>query len=244
MIDTTPPKVTCVSTSPSHGEVETGQFVTLTLAMSQAVTVSGSPSLLLNDGGAATFDAAHSTSTSLAFDYTAASAQFASALEIVGVAYSATSSIADSAGNAALLSQAAQPLALSVNTAGRHAGASASGTDVIAAGGATELFCGSSESVQFASPTSGLLTLDNAESYGGDIVGLGGGNGIDLADVAFTGHTLLQYQASRGGGGVLTVSDGWWDVARLTLTGDYAANSFKAVSDGHGGTLIHATPVV
>ncbi len=87
--------------------------------------------------------------------------------------------------------------------------------------------------------------LDTAGGYGGDIMGLGGGNAIDLANLAFDPHLLLHYSASRGAaGGVLTVSDGGWDFARLTLTGDYAANSFTAIGDGHAGTQIHATPVV
>jgi hypothetical protein len=67
--------VTGVTASPGTGEVNAGQKVTLTLALSIGVTVNtaaGSPTLSLNDGGRAIYDAnASNPSTgTLAFDYT------------------------------------------------------------------------------------------------------------------------------------------------------------------------------
>jgi hypothetical protein len=59
-----------------NGHLNAGKTVALTVSTSEAVTVAGGvPTLTLNDGGTATFDAAHSTSTALLFTYTTATGQ-------------------------------------------------------------------------------------------------------------------------------------------------------------------------
>jgi hypothetical protein len=68
------PAITGVFANPSGGDLNTGKLVEITLTTSGSVTVGGSPVLALNDGGTATYNAAKSTSTSLAFDYTVGSA--------------------------------------------------------------------------------------------------------------------------------------------------------------------------
>ena len=60
-IDTTAPTVTNVVSSVTTGEVTTGHAIRITLDTSEAVNVSGAPVLLLNDGGTASYDVAHST---------------------------------------------------------------------------------------------------------------------------------------------------------------------------------------
>jgi hypothetical protein len=78
--------VQSVTASPSTGDVTTGVSLTLTVNMTAAVTVSGgTPSLTLNDGGSAIYNAAQSTATALAFDYTAQSGQSTSALGVTGI---------------------------------------------------------------------------------------------------------------------------------------------------------------
>ena len=52
-----------------------GEAIPITLILKEAVTVSGTPTLTLNDGGTTGHDAAHSSATSLVFDYTVASGQ-------------------------------------------------------------------------------------------------------------------------------------------------------------------------
>ncbi|MCJ2131308.1 beta strand repeat-containing protein [Methylobacterium sp. E-045] len=75
-----------VSASPAGGVIKAGQTVSIALATSAAVTVSGdAPVLHLGDGGTATYDAAHSTGTSLVFTYTATAGENAAALTITGV---------------------------------------------------------------------------------------------------------------------------------------------------------------
>jgi VCBS repeat-containing protein len=85
-IDTTLPVVTQVAATPGTGVEVAGNVIALTLTMNEAVTVSGgTPSLSLNDGGTATYDAAHSTSTLLTFDYTVANGQYTNALGVTAV---------------------------------------------------------------------------------------------------------------------------------------------------------------
>ncbi len=99
-----PATVTAVSASPSGGIELVGQTMTLTVTMSKAVSVSGgAPTLILNDGGTATYSAAETAAlndpTKLVFSYTVASSDLnVSALAIVnGNPNGAT--VVDSSGN-------------------------------------------------------------------------------------------------------------------------------------------------
>ena len=51
------------------GDYDTGQVLTLTLNMSEAATVTGTPTLTLNDGGTASYVSGSGSST-LVFSYT------------------------------------------------------------------------------------------------------------------------------------------------------------------------------
>ena len=115
-IDTTAPTVTNVVASPSSGEVTTGHAVRITLNTSEAVTLSGAPLLLLNDGGTASYDVAQSTSKAMAFNYTVASGQVTTDLRVSGIQLPSTSSIEDLAGNNANLAGAGADLRLRINT--------------------------------------------------------------------------------------------------------------------------------
>jgi hypothetical protein len=104
-IDTTTPTVSSLIESPSTGDLNAGNVVTLTLTMSEAVNVNitgGPPTLMLNDGGTATYTGG-SGSTALTFSYTVAAGQNTSALAATAVNLNAAT-ITDGAGNAANLS--------------------------------------------------------------------------------------------------------------------------------------------
>ncbi len=92
-IDTTPPIIASV-TAPA-GDYQAGQSLTLTLNMTEAVNVTGTPTLTLNDGGTASYVSGTGTNT-LAFSYTVGTGQNTGALSITGV----TGTITDLAGNA------------------------------------------------------------------------------------------------------------------------------------------------
>ena len=109
-IDTMTPTVSSVSTSPARGDVEAGSTVTITLTMSEVVNVTGNPVLSLNDGGTATYMAGSGTNT-LTFSYTVAQGQNTAALQLTGGV--SGGSIADAAGNAAVI--AATSLGLQIN---------------------------------------------------------------------------------------------------------------------------------
>ena len=67
---------------------------------------------------------------------------------------------------------------------------------------------------------------------------LGGHNQIDLVDVGSGANATLGYAANGGNtGGPLTAGDGN-HTASIALFGQYAAASFVAAGDGHGGTVI------
>lgn len=109
-IDTAAPSVTSIGTSGTsitagNGTVGAGAIVTFTVAMSEAVAITGSPSLALNDGGTATYTSG-SGSASLTFSHVVQAGQSAADLTVTGMALNG-GTIGDAAGNAANLAGAA-----------------------------------------------------------------------------------------------------------------------------------------
>jgi beta-glucanase (GH16 family) len=105
-IDPVLPAVTQATASPATGVAQVGDTVTLTLAFNEAVTVSGTPTLSLNDGDVATFVGGSGTNA-LTFRTTVASTDTStSALAITGVNLPSGASIKDAGGVAANLSAA------------------------------------------------------------------------------------------------------------------------------------------
>jgi beta-glucanase (GH16 family) len=100
------PAVTTVSASPATGIEHVGDTVTLTLGFNEAVTVTGTPTLSLNDGDTATYIGGSGTN-SLVFRTTVASTDTStSALGITGVNLPSGASIKDASGVVADLSGA------------------------------------------------------------------------------------------------------------------------------------------
>ena len=101
---TAPPTVSSLVESPSSGDLDAGKTVTLTLNMSEAVTVTGgTPTLTLNDGATATYTGGSGTSA-LTFSYTVAAGQNTSDLTATAVNLN-SATITDGAG------QCCQPVA-------------------------------------------------------------------------------------------------------------------------------------
>ena len=92
-IDTTTPSVSSVAAT--AGDYDAGKALTLTLNMSEAVNVTGTPTLTLNDGGTASYTGGTGTSA-LTFSYTVGAGQNTAGLAVTGI----TGTIADLAGNA------------------------------------------------------------------------------------------------------------------------------------------------
>ena len=111
-IDTTAPTVTSVVASPGIGTQFPGDPITITVKLSEAVTVTGgAPLLLLNDGGTATYASGSGTNT-LTFKYTVgANDKDVSTLGILAVKLSPGVTIKDGPGNAANMAGAVHSFA-------------------------------------------------------------------------------------------------------------------------------------
>ena len=93
--------VSAVGISGGSGLLTAGQMAVFTLVLSEAVMISGgTPVLTLNDGGTAVYDAAHSSSTSLVFDYNVAAGQHTGALSVTAISLNGAT-VTEIAGNAA-----------------------------------------------------------------------------------------------------------------------------------------------
>ena len=91
--------------SARSGDLNAGKVVTLTLNLSEAVTVAGgTPTLTLNDGGTATYIGGSGTNA-LTFSYTVAAGQNTPDLMTTAVNLN-SATVKDGAGNAANLSLA------------------------------------------------------------------------------------------------------------------------------------------
>jgi hypothetical protein len=114
-VDTVAPAVSSVAASGSRitngtGDLNVGHVVTLTVNLSEAVTVTGgTPTLTLNDGGAAIYTGG-SGSNALTFSYTVAAGQNTSHLAVTAVNLN-SATVTDAAGNAAVLTAAVTTLA-------------------------------------------------------------------------------------------------------------------------------------
>ncbi|MGY3549627.1 hypothetical protein [Bradyrhizobium sp. USDA 4469] len=98
------PAVTQATASPATGIEQAGNTITLSLGFNEAVSVTGTPTLSLNDGNTATYVGGSGTST-LTFKTTVAATDTnTSALAITGVNLPSGASIKDASGVAASLS--------------------------------------------------------------------------------------------------------------------------------------------
>ncbi|MGY4256097.1 hypothetical protein ACVI1L_003165 [Bradyrhizobium sp. USDA 4516] len=107
-LDTTAPHLAGITATPSGGVAAPGSLVQLTVGFNEAVHVNGgTPSLTLNDGGTAIYDAAATAllgdSSKLVFDHIVSSTDRAGSLAVTSFAANGAD-VVDLAGNAASLS--------------------------------------------------------------------------------------------------------------------------------------------
>jgi len=223
-IDTTAPTVVSVSGSPSSGDVLTGQTEAITLKLSEAARVTGSPGLVLSDGGLATY-ASGSGTNALVFNYRVLAGDQSSDLEIVGSSFGAGSGIADLAGNPLLLPRAPLDLGVGVNNF------------VTLSGNQTYQIAGpSNKDVVFAPGASADLILTDSLGYTGHLSGLGTADTLDLADLSYGPSTKATY-AGTSVSGVLSVTDGTHQAA-ISLLGNFLNSTFTLSNDGYGGVNV------
>ena len=216
-IDTTAPTVASVAASGTgitagSGDLGAGSVVTLTVNLSEAVTVAGgTPTLTLNDGGTATYTGGSGTNA-LTFSYTVGAGQNTADLAVTAVNLNGAT-VKDGAGNAANLTGAVTNPSGTLQidtTAPTVASVVASGTGITAgsgnlgAGSVVTLTVNLSEAVTVAGGTP-TLTLND----GGTATYTGGsgtnaltfsytvGAGQNTADLAVTAVNLRMAQPSR-----------------------------------------------
>ena len=197
-VDTAAPTVAGVAYGTNDGALAAGEAVALTVTFSEAVAVTGAPTLTLNSGGAATYTGGSGTAT-LAFSYTPAAGQTVSDLAATGFNLNG-GTVKDAAGNSANTAGASTnpPSTLSVDTAapsasgvgyGSNDGAVAAGetmtltvqfTDAVAVTGAPTLTLNSGGTAAYASGSgSNKLTFSYTAAAG-----------QGTADLAVTGLVL------------------------------------------------------
>ena len=217
-IDTTTPAVTAVTESPATGEMCAGKTVTMTLTLSEAVTVAGgTPTLTLNDGGTASYVSGSGTSA-LVFSTAIAVGQSTAALAATAVNLNGAT-ITDAAGNAANLTLTGMTQAgpqIDTTTPVVTAITDSPATGVLVTGKTVTLTLAFNEAITVAGGTPTLTLNDGgAASY---VSGSGTGSLIFSYTVpAGVDDAALTATAVNLNGATVTDSAG--NAANLTLTG-------------------------
>ena len=236
-LDTTPPTVSAESVSGAGissgvGALHAGSTAALTFTMSEAVTVSGgTPTLALNDGGTATYDAAHSTPTSLVFDYTVAAGQYTNALAVTGI-NSHGASVTDAAGNLANLAGLDTTFSTLLVDATTPAAHSYRAHSTISYGYGYGGGAGSLSVSHAQAATSGVLAGDT-DANPADVLSVSAVNGS---------ATNVSHAVTDTYGSLTLNSDGSFvftdNTTAVKAAGGVGEDFFNyTVSNGHGGTV-------
>ena len=216
------PTPTSIVESPSTGDLNAGNTVTLTLNLSGAVTVAGgTPTLTLNDGGTATYTGGSGTSA-LAFKYTVAAGQSTATASLAATAVNLNgATIADGLGNAANFSlngftQAGPQIDTTTPVISSIAESPTSG-DLNA--GQTVVYTLTMNEVVTVNTTGGTPTL--ALSSGGTATYTGGSgtNALTFSYTVLAGENTPDLLVSAVNLNGATLRDGAGNAANLSLTG-------------------------
>ena len=225
-IDTTTPSVSSVVASGTGitagaGDLAAGSVVTLTVNLSEAVTVAGgTPTLTLNDGGTATYTGG-SGSNALTFSYTVGAGQNTADLAVTAVNLG-TATVKDGAGNAANLTGAVTNPAGTLQidtTTPTVSSVVASGTGItagagdLAAGSVVTLTVNLSEAVTVAGGTPTLTLNDGGTAT---YTGGSGSNALTFSYTVGAGQNTADLAVTAVNLGTATVKDGAGNAANLT----------------------------
>ncbi len=219
-IDTTTPTVSSVVETPSRGDLNAGKNVTLTVNLSEAVTVTGgTPTLALNDGGIATY-VSGSGSSALVFSYTVGAGQSTSGLAATAIDLN-SATIADGAGNAANLAlsgltqsgpqiDTTTPTVTSVVASGSGI---SSGSGDLNAGKTVTLTVNLSEAITVADGTPTLTLNDGGTAT---YVSGSGSSALTFAYTVTAGQNTSELTVTAVNLNAATVTDGAGNTANLT----------------------------
>ena len=219
-IDTTTPTISSIVESPSSGDLDAGKVVTLTLDMSESVTVNtagGSPTLTLNDGGTATYISGSGTNA-LTFSYTVLAGQNTPDLTVTAVNLNGAT-FTDGAGNAANLSlsgltQGSPQIDTTTPTVSSLVESPASGD--LDAGKTVTLTLNLSEAVTVAGGTPTLTLNDGGTAT---YTGGSGTNALTFSYTVAAGQNTASLAATAVNLNSATITDGAGNAANLSLTG-------------------------
>jgi hypothetical protein len=241
-IDTTAPIITAVSESPASGDLGSGKTVTFTLALSETVTVNttgGSPTLMLNDGGTATYVGGSGTNT-LTFSYTVGAGQNIAGLAATSLNLN-SATIADGAGNAVnpSLSGLTQTGPQIDTTAPSITAISESPANGDLNAGKTVTFTLSLSEIVTVNTTGGAPTLTLNDGGTATYVGGSGTNVLTFSYTVGAGQSTSALAATAVNLNAATVADGAGNTANLSLSGltqngpqvDTTAPTITAVSE-------------
>ena len=233
-IDTTAPTISSLVESPSTGTLSPGSIVTLTVKMSEAVTVSGgTPTLTLNDGGTATYSSGSGTDA-LTFRYTVGAGQNTSALSATAVNLN-SATVKDGGGNAANLSLSGLTQSgpqIDTSTPTGSSGTTSSGATATGSSGATSI--GSSEATP-TTPTISSLSPHNGKASGGYT----NAHVLSLTGTAAANNKVEVFNGSAQLGTTTANGSGAWSFTTPSLNN--GTQSFKAKDVNSAGKVSAAS---
>ena len=235
-IDTTAPTIASIVATGTGitngtGSVSTGQVVTLTVNLSEAVTVNttgGTPTLTLNDGGSASYTGG-SGSTALTFSYTVAAGQSTSDLAISALNLNGAV-INDGAGNATNLSGATNynpagtlqvnPTATTVASIAASGTGITSGTGTVSTGQVVTLTVNLSAAVT-VNTTGGTPTLTLNDGGSASYTGGTGSTALTFSYTVAAGQTTPDLAVSALNLNGAVINDGAGNAANLAGAANY-----------------------
>ena len=218
---TTMPTISSLVESPASGDLNAGKAVTLTLNLSEAVTVAGgTPTLTLNDGGTATYSGGSGASSALTFSYAVAAGQNTGSLAATKVNLNGAT-VKDGAGNAANLSmtdlsQSGPHIDTTTPTVSSLVESPASGD--LGAGKTVTLTLDMSEAVT-VNTTGGAPTLSLNDGGTATYSGGSGSNALTFSYTVAAGQNTSGLAATAINLNSATITDGAGNAANLSLTG-------------------------
>ena len=217
-IDTTIPTVTQVVALPVSGTENTGALITLTVDLNKAVTVTGTPTLTLNDGGTAIYTGGSGTNA-LTFSYTiGVTDTTVPTLAITQVNLPNGATVKDAAGNAANLAGAVTTFpGLSIDPPPLVVSVSESpSTGNLHAGNTVTLTLGLNDVVTVAG---GVPTLTLNDGGTATYIGGSGTNALMFSYTVAGGQNTVGLAASAVNLNGATIVDGAGNAATFSLTG-------------------------
>jgi Ca2+-binding RTX toxin-like protein len=237
IIDTTLPAVTNITSVATNQTYHTGDGIDLTVAFSEVLHVTGTPTLTLSSGGTATYTGSGDGTNTLTFHYTVAAGESTADLNVTALVLASGATIKDNAGNDVSLTVPASHTTGALDTnkdlvidTTTPQGVTLTGNDTAGGYIVNELHGGTGDDT---------LTGGNA-SYGGEVVNyLFGEDGNDI----LTGGN------ADGGGGFFFFPSAAYNylyggTGEDALIGGNASNSavvYNYLYGGTGDTLIAGT---